>query len=39
MILIIKVKVLPHGKDLPLPKYMSEHAAIMPAGGRASGQL
>ncbi|MCX5725594.1 MAG: dUTP diphosphatase [Candidatus Saganbacteria bacterium] len=25
----IKVKVLPHGKGLPLPKYMSEHAAGM----------
>lgn len=24
-----KVKVLPHGKGLPLPKYMSEHAAGM----------
>lgn len=25
----VQVKVLPHGKDLPLPKYMSEHAAGM----------
>ena len=25
----VKVKVLPHGKGLPLPKYMSDHAAGM----------
>lgn len=25
----VQVKVLPHGQDLPLPKYMSEHAAGM----------
>ncbi len=25
----VKLKRLPHGKDLPLPKYMSEHAAGM----------
>ncbi|MBI5078482.1 dUTP diphosphatase [Candidatus Saganbacteria bacterium] len=25
----VKVKKLPHGKDLPLPRYMSDHAAGM----------
>ena len=25
----VQVKILPHGKELPLPKYMSEHAAGM----------
>ncbi len=25
----VQVKRLPHGKDIPLPKYMSEHAAGM----------
>lgn len=25
----VKLKVLPHGKGLPLPRYMSEHAAGM----------
>jgi dUTP pyrophosphatase len=25
----VQVKVLPHGKGMPLPKYMSEHAAGM----------
>lgn len=25
----VKIKILPHGKGLPLPKYMSEHAAGM----------
>ena len=29
MIINVKVKKLPHGQDLPLPKYMSDHAAGM----------
>ncbi len=29
MALKVKVKQLPHGKDIPLPKYMTEHSAGM----------
>ena len=29
MLLNVKVKRLPHGQDLPLPKYMTEHSAGM----------
>ena len=25
----VQIKILPHGQDLPLPRYMSEHAAGM----------
>ena len=35
----VKVKQLPHGADIPLPKYMSEHAAGMDLFAAVSGEL
>ena len=39
MALKVKVKQLPHGADIPLPKYMSEHAAGMDLFAAVSGEL
>ena len=39
MALKVKVKQLPHGADMPLPKYMSEHAAGMDLFAAVSAEL
>jgi len=39
MALKVKVKQLPHGADMPLPKYMSEHAAGMDLFAAVSAEM